>query len=188
VAAAEVARAANVSTETVFNCFPRKEDLYFDRRPQAKALISQALERRALDETSPHALREPVKEAESAVRADISGICATPSTRSRAVPTPQSSDTPPNSPADGANPLPTSTHASFVATGKQTRYHRVTVRCQGARNVADPSAELDFPLARTKAAAGLLTFTSHHERSAQCTLITSLTRPPGTPPATPPGS
>ena len=58
VTVAEVARAANVSTKTVFNYFPRKEDLYFDRGPQAKALISQALERRAPDETTLRALRD----------------------------------------------------------------------------------------------------------------------------------
>jgi AcrR family transcriptional regulator len=57
VTVAEVARAANVSTKTVFNYFPRKEDLYFDRGPQAKALISQAVERRAPDETTLRALR-----------------------------------------------------------------------------------------------------------------------------------
>jgi AcrR family transcriptional regulator len=57
VTVAEVARAANVSTKTVFNYFPRKEDLYFDRGPQAKALISQALEHRAPDETMLRALR-----------------------------------------------------------------------------------------------------------------------------------
>jgi AcrR family transcriptional regulator len=57
VTVAEVARAANVSTKTVFNYFPRKEDLYFDRGPQAKALISQAVGRRAPDETTLRALR-----------------------------------------------------------------------------------------------------------------------------------
>ena len=56
VTVAEVARAANVSTKTVFNYFARKEDLYFDRGPQAKALISRALERRAPDETTLRAL------------------------------------------------------------------------------------------------------------------------------------
>lgn len=56
VTVAEVAVAANVSTKTVFNYFPRKEDLYFDRGPQAKALISQALECRAPDETTLRAL------------------------------------------------------------------------------------------------------------------------------------
>jgi AcrR family transcriptional regulator len=56
VTVAEVARAADVSTKTVFNYFPRKEDLYFDRGPQTKALISQALEHRAPDETTLRAL------------------------------------------------------------------------------------------------------------------------------------
>jgi AcrR family transcriptional regulator len=66
VTVAEVARAADVSTKTVFNYFPRKEDLYFDRGPQAKALISQALDRRAPDETTLRALRTlAVRQAES---------------------------------------------------------------------------------------------------------------------------
>ena len=66
VTVAEVARAANVSTKTVFNYFPRKEDLYFDRGPQAKALISQALDRRAPDETTLRALRGlALRQAES---------------------------------------------------------------------------------------------------------------------------
>jgi AcrR family transcriptional regulator len=56
VTVAEVARTANVSTKTVFNYFPRKEDLYFDRGPQTKALISEALEHRAPDETTLRAL------------------------------------------------------------------------------------------------------------------------------------
>jgi AcrR family transcriptional regulator len=56
VTVAEVARAANVSTKTVFNYFPRKEDLYFDRGPEAKALISRAVQGRAPDETTLRAL------------------------------------------------------------------------------------------------------------------------------------
>ena len=56
VTVAEVARAANVATKTVFNYFPRKEDLYFDRGPQTKALISQAVQHRAPDETTLRAL------------------------------------------------------------------------------------------------------------------------------------
>ena len=47
VTVAEVARAANVSTKTVFNYFPRKEDLFFDRGPEAAALVTRALRGRA---------------------------------------------------------------------------------------------------------------------------------------------
>ena len=47
VTVAEVARAANVSTKTVFNYFPRKEDLFFDRGAQAAALVARALRTRA---------------------------------------------------------------------------------------------------------------------------------------------
>ena len=56
VTVAEVARAANVSTKTVFNYFARKEDLFFDRDSEARALISRALERRAPAETTLRAL------------------------------------------------------------------------------------------------------------------------------------
>jgi AcrR family transcriptional regulator len=47
VTVAEVARAANVSTKTVFNYFPRKEDLFFDRGAEAAALVGRALRNRA---------------------------------------------------------------------------------------------------------------------------------------------
>ncbi|MFC9295730.1 TetR/AcrR family transcriptional regulator [Streptomyces sp. NPDC057011] len=40
---AEVAKAANVSTMTVFNHFPRKEDLFLDRIPEAVELFSAAV-------------------------------------------------------------------------------------------------------------------------------------------------
>jgi AcrR family transcriptional regulator len=50
VTVAEVARAANVSTKTVFNYFPRKEDLFFDRGPEAAALVARALRTRPAGE------------------------------------------------------------------------------------------------------------------------------------------
>jgi AcrR family transcriptional regulator len=42
----EVAAAANVSKMTVFNYFPRKEDLFFDRGDEAQVLLRGALESR----------------------------------------------------------------------------------------------------------------------------------------------
>lgn len=47
VTVAEVAAAANVSKMTVFNYFPRKEDLFFDREQEGTELIEQALLERA---------------------------------------------------------------------------------------------------------------------------------------------
>ena len=57
VTVAEVARAANVSTKTVFNYFPRKEDLFLDRIPEAIELINQAVHGRPPGEEPPAALR-----------------------------------------------------------------------------------------------------------------------------------
>jgi AcrR family transcriptional regulator len=42
----DVAAAANVSKMTVFNYFPRKEDLFFDRSDDAQKLVRDALENR----------------------------------------------------------------------------------------------------------------------------------------------
>jgi AcrR family transcriptional regulator len=47
VTVAEVAAAANVSKMTVFNYFPRKEDLFFDREQEGNELIERALLERA---------------------------------------------------------------------------------------------------------------------------------------------
>jgi AcrR family transcriptional regulator len=47
VSVAEVAEAAGVSKMTVFNYFPRKEDLYFDRVPELAELLTTAIRDRA---------------------------------------------------------------------------------------------------------------------------------------------
>ncbi|ARF54794.1 TetR/AcrR family transcriptional regulator [Streptomyces gilvosporeus] len=57
VTVAEVARAAEVSTMTVFNYFPRKEDLFLDRIPEGHELITRAVRDREPDETPLAALR-----------------------------------------------------------------------------------------------------------------------------------
>jgi len=46
VTVAEVARAAEVSTMTVFNYFPRKEDLFLDRIPEAVEMFTGAARQR----------------------------------------------------------------------------------------------------------------------------------------------
>jgi AcrR family transcriptional regulator len=57
VTVAEVARAAEVSTMTVFNYFPRKEDLFFDRIPEAVDVFTGAVRHRNPGETPLAALR-----------------------------------------------------------------------------------------------------------------------------------
>ncbi|WP_203918164.1 TetR/AcrR family transcriptional regulator [Rugosimonospora africana] len=57
VTVAEIAEAAEVSKMTVFNYFPRKEDLFFDRGPEAAALIAGAIRGRHDGETPVAALR-----------------------------------------------------------------------------------------------------------------------------------
>ncbi|WP_114241013.1 TetR/AcrR family transcriptional regulator [Dyella sp. C9] len=46
VSVAEIARAAAVARKTVFNYFPRKEDLVFDREEEVLELVRQALAQR----------------------------------------------------------------------------------------------------------------------------------------------
>ncbi|MFD4709802.1 TetR/AcrR family transcriptional regulator [Streptomyces sp. NPDC058430] len=62
VTIAEVARAAEVSAMTVFNYFPRKEDLFLDRIPQAIELFTEAVRQRSSGETPLGALRRLVLE------------------------------------------------------------------------------------------------------------------------------
>ena len=57
VTVAEIADAAAVSKMTVFNYFPRKEDLFFDRGPEAVAVLTATIRERATDETPIGALR-----------------------------------------------------------------------------------------------------------------------------------
>ncbi|KAB8184139.1 TetR/AcrR family transcriptional regulator [Microbispora catharanthi] len=57
VTVAEVAEAAGVSTKTVFNYFPRKEDLFLDRYPEAVELVTRAVRERAEGERPLAALR-----------------------------------------------------------------------------------------------------------------------------------
>lgn len=51
VTISEIAEAAGVSKVTVFNYFPRKEDIFFDRFPQAHDLLAEAVRERRPDET-----------------------------------------------------------------------------------------------------------------------------------------
>jgi AcrR family transcriptional regulator len=57
VTVAEIAEAANVSKMTVFNYFPRKEELYFDRGAEAVELLRAAINDRAPGQSVIDALR-----------------------------------------------------------------------------------------------------------------------------------
>ncbi|MFI5892947.1 TetR/AcrR family transcriptional regulator [Actinoplanes sp. NPDC051513] len=58
VSVAEIAEAAGVSKMTVFNYFPRKEELFFDRMPQLIEMITSAVRDRQPGVTAPDALRD----------------------------------------------------------------------------------------------------------------------------------
>jgi AcrR family transcriptional regulator len=60
VTVAEVARAADVSTKTVFNYFPRKEDLFLDRLPDLLTSVTHAVRTRPADSTPIGAVRDLV--------------------------------------------------------------------------------------------------------------------------------
>ncbi|MER7205503.1 TetR/AcrR family transcriptional regulator [Streptosporangium sp. NPDC020072] len=62
VTVAEVAEAAGVSAKTVFNYFPRKEDLFLDRFPEAAELITRAIRERPEGEEPLTALRRLQRE------------------------------------------------------------------------------------------------------------------------------
>jgi AcrR family transcriptional regulator len=53
----EIADAADISKVTVFNYFPRKEDIFFDRQPQAQEMLTSAVRDRGRNETPLRALR-----------------------------------------------------------------------------------------------------------------------------------
>jgi len=58
VSVAEIAEAAGVSKMTVFNYFPRKEDLFFDRWPAFAEMITSTVRGRPATQSAPDALRE----------------------------------------------------------------------------------------------------------------------------------
>jgi AcrR family transcriptional regulator len=60
VTVAEIAAAANVSKMTVFNYFPRKEDLFFDRQEEGEALLERLVRQRAPGESVVAVLRRGV--------------------------------------------------------------------------------------------------------------------------------
>ncbi|MEV8322018.1 TetR/AcrR family transcriptional regulator [Kitasatospora sp. NPDC056731] len=62
VTVAEVAEAAEVSTMTVFNYFPRKEDLFLDRIPEAVELFTSAVRGRPAAESPLAALHRLILE------------------------------------------------------------------------------------------------------------------------------
>jgi AcrR family transcriptional regulator len=73
VTVAEIARAAGVSSVTVFKHFPRKEDLFFDRTIDAEELLRDAVRGRAEDVVAVDALRDALL-AIAEERAPLSGL------------------------------------------------------------------------------------------------------------------
>ncbi|MFF1447126.1 TetR/AcrR family transcriptional regulator [Streptomyces sp. NPDC058274] len=73
VTVTEIARAADVSAMTVFNYFPRKEDLFLDRIPEAVEMFTEAVRQRGPGETPLAALRRLVLELLDA-RHPLSGV------------------------------------------------------------------------------------------------------------------
>ncbi len=58
VSVAEIAEAAGVSRMTVFNYFPRKEDMFFDRVPELTGYLVDGIRGRAAGVSAPAALRD----------------------------------------------------------------------------------------------------------------------------------
>lgn len=63
VTIAEIAESAGVSKVTVFNYFPRKEDIFFDRVPEIRSLFGDAIARRG-ERTPMRALRNLMTDLE----------------------------------------------------------------------------------------------------------------------------
>lgn len=61
VTVAEIAQAADVSKMTVFNYFPRKEDMFFDRDEESRELLREALRERRKGTSPLEALRALVR-------------------------------------------------------------------------------------------------------------------------------
>lgn len=57
VTVAEVAEAAGFSKVTVFNYFPRKEDMFLDRKDEAEELLVEAIRRRPAGQPAVEAVR-----------------------------------------------------------------------------------------------------------------------------------
>lgn len=60
VSVAEIAEAAGVSRMTVFNYFPRKEEMFLDRGPEAEGILTEAVRGRAPGQDPVSALRDRV--------------------------------------------------------------------------------------------------------------------------------
>ncbi|WP_326822017.1 TetR family transcriptional regulator [Streptosporangium sp. NBC_01756] len=63
VTVAEVARAADVSVNTVFNYFPAKEDLLFDRQDEVQELLGRVVRARRPGESAAEAVRRDFLDA-----------------------------------------------------------------------------------------------------------------------------
>ena len=63
VTVAEVAHAADVAVNTVFNYFPTKEDLFFDRQAEVEGSWSRIVRERAVGESAVTALRRDYLDA-----------------------------------------------------------------------------------------------------------------------------
>jgi len=63
VTVADVARAADVAVNTVFNYFPAKEDLFFDRQDEVVHRLARAVDARLPGESAAEAVRRAFLEA-----------------------------------------------------------------------------------------------------------------------------